>query len=80
MHLTMGSAPALAARRVLSRSLSSPAALPRVRASAGSVRTYSSALETVKQTIGSEKVVVFSKSYCPCVPSAAHGACFTCFF
>jgi hypothetical protein len=68
MHLTMSCAPALAARRALSRSLSVPAALPRVRASAGAVRTYSSALDTVKEKISSEKVVVFSKSYCPCVP------------
>ena len=74
MHLTMSSAPALAARRALSRSLSAPAAQPRVRASAGAVRTYSSALDTVKEKISSEKVVVFSKSYCPCAPGVARGA------
>ena len=66
MHLTIGSAPALAARRALSRSLSAPLALPRVR-QPGAARTFASALDTVKEKIASEKVVVFSKSYCPCV-------------
>ena len=67
MHLTVGSAPAVAARRVLSRSLSLAVALPRVRAPAGAVRTFASAVDTVKEKIASEKVVIFSKTYCPCV-------------
>ena len=67
MHLSVGAAPALAARRALSRSLSAPVALPRLRQAGGAVRTFASAIDTVKEKIASEKVVVFSKSYCPCV-------------
>lgn len=64
MHLSLGSAPAFAARRAVLRSLSRSAApAPAVRRPA--VRTFASAVDAVKEKIASEKVIVFSKSYCP---------------